>query len=186
MMEISRMRPRTSQTAWQLSPNIFFQAHMNSPRSHPTSRQSSLDGLWIQIRIPSLAVAQQLKPAPETFWNPCAIRLCWSWSFGYSILNFGLRIAVDGIYNIPEAFYCVGVTSTVGCHEVIWWSSREPSHCTCKADIWHYWSIRNKSAGWQISFFLASCGYNASTKLISKCLKVAVLHSIHPPEKYWS
>jgi hypothetical protein len=75
MIEMSRMRPRTSHTAWRLSPNFFFRPHMNLPASHPTARQSFFEGLWIQIRIPSIAPAQQLKPALETFWNPWAILL---------------------------------------------------------------------------------------------------------------
>jgi hypothetical protein len=35
------------------------------------------------------------------------------------VFDIELVIAVDGIYNVPEAFYGVGVTSTVCCHEAI-------------------------------------------------------------------
>jgi hypothetical protein len=35
------------------------------------------------------------------------------------VLNLDLWMAINGIYNISEAFYCVGVTRTKRCHEVI-------------------------------------------------------------------
>ena len=77
----------------------------------PTLMQSFFEGLCIQIRMPSIAPAQQLKSAFDTFSKPRAISLCLSRSVGYSMLKFA-RMLIDCINHIPEAIYSISVTNT--------------------------------------------------------------------------
>ena len=97
-IDMSRIRPRASQTAWQFNPNFFFLAQWNFPELHPALSQSFGDGLCIQIRIPSMAPAQHSNPALETSAKPRAIDRCMSWLSGYSIVKLGCRLMASTTY----------------------------------------------------------------------------------------
>ena len=50
---------------------------MNFPESHPASMQSFLEGLWIQIRIPSSMAQAQSWNQPLRHFESLAQPLCW-------------------------------------------------------------------------------------------------------------
>jgi hypothetical protein len=61
-IEISKKRPQQSDTAWQFSPNLFFLPQKNFFLPTPHFAASISLGFEIQMRIPSMALAQEEKP----------------------------------------------------------------------------------------------------------------------------
>jgi hypothetical protein len=88
-MDISRNFPRASATAWQFKPNFSFLPQRNFIASQPLFLQSCIEGHLIQIKIPSIAPAQQLKPAELMALKPSATFCCSSSDSGYFMTNSG-------------------------------------------------------------------------------------------------
>ncbi len=87
VIEMSMICQRTSHTAWQMRPILFFHPQRNFFWPTPTASASFIDGLCIQIRMPSTMPAQQsnftllaLQNPPEPQADPEAKgSFCWQY-----------------------------------------------------------------------------------------------------------
>jgi hypothetical protein len=91
-------------------------------------------------------------------------------------------MSVDGIYNIPKAVYCIGVTNTVIGHNVLCWATNKPINGTSKSDIWGNWSIWFVSC----STFLTRCLGDERTKLDCQTLESSIIHLMCSSEVHFS